>query len=80
MSLLLDALKKAALEKQNADSVDKEAGADAGLGMQPVADLALSISDSAEQDAPVVEELELGEDFEVETAGDSDTFHVQEEP
>ncbi len=80
MSLLLDALKKAALEKQNADSVDKEAGADDGLGMRPVADLTLSITDSAEQEAPVIEELELDDDLELEHAGESRTYPVEEEP
>jgi tetratricopeptide (TPR) repeat protein len=80
MSLLLDALKKAALEKQNADSVDKEAGAHDGLSMQPVADLTLSITDSADQDAPVIEELELGDDIELEKAGEIDTSPVEEEP
>jgi len=80
MSLLLDALKKAALEKQNADSVDKEAGADDGPGMQPVADLALSITESEEQDAPVIEELELGDDLELENPRASDVYTVEEEP
>ena len=80
MSLLLDALKKAALEKQNADSVDKEAGADDGLEMRPVVDLTLSITDSAEQDAPVIEELELGDDLELENADESRTYPVETEP
>lgn len=80
MSLLLDALKKAALEKQNADSVDKEAGADDGLSMQPVADLTLSINDSADQGAPVIEELELDDDIELEKTGEFDAPPVEDEP
>ncbi len=59
MSLLLDALKKAAQEKQNADSVYSETEADDGLSLEPATDLTLTISDSDEVDAPIVEELEL---------------------
>lgn len=76
MSLLLDALKKAALEKQNADSVDKETEVDAGPGIQPEADLSLSNAESSEPAEPEVEELELADDFEIveDDADDSNLF------
>ena len=80
MSLLLDALKKAALEKQNADSVHNETEADAGLSLQPVADLTLANTDSREQTAPAVEELELDDGPELEEDGDSDLFTAEDKP
>jgi len=62
MSLLLDALKKAAQEKQNADSADITAEADAGLSLEPATDLVLQDSENRIEDTKVVEELVLDDD------------------
>ena len=60
MSLLLDALKKAAQEKQNADSADIEADAGAGLSLkQDVEAPSYNKPDTQINDSGVHEELEL---------------------
>jgi len=59
MSLLLDALKKAAQEKHNADSADIDEEADAGLSLQQVAAAAQQQEESRLVDAVVLDELDL---------------------
>jgi tetratricopeptide (TPR) repeat protein len=59
MSLLLDALKKAAQEKHNADSSDINEEAGAELGLQQVADAAQQQEKSGPVDFVAVEELDL---------------------
>jgi tetratricopeptide (TPR) repeat protein len=59
MSLLLDALKKAAQEKQNADSADKSAVAYAGQGLEHDTDLELEGEAGKLEETQQVEELEL---------------------
>lgn len=72
MSLLLDALKKAAQEKQNADSEYRASEAGDGLSLEPVTDLTLSISSGSENDKPVLEELELQDRLYLEDVSSSD--------
>lgn len=59
MSLLLDALKKAAQEKQNADSADIKAEAHAGLSPGSDTDLELQENDFRLEQAQELEELDL---------------------
>jgi len=62
MSLLLDALKKAAQEKQNADSADKKADDGAGMGLELESDestYAQAVSDAGSEHTVQHEELEL---------------------
>ena len=59
MSLLLDALKKAAQEKHDADSTDLNAGANAKPGLQTFTDAPQQKKDIWVVDSVVVEELEL---------------------
>ena len=75
MSLLLDALKKAAQEKQNADSADRPAEADGGLSLQPVTDTPPAVSEDRQSDDRQIEtptllalELELDDDPDPEPA------------
>ncbi len=71
MSLLLDALKKAAQEKQNADSVERAAEADAELSLQPVTDTKPIVTSDSGAETPVLVdlELELDEDTDPQPAG-----------
>jgi Flp pilus assembly protein TadD len=62
MSLLLDALKKAAQEKQNADSADIKAEADAGLALDQDIDSTPPAIQSTLDDPLVLEELELDDE------------------
>ena len=59
MSLLLDALKKAAQEKQIADSADIKAEAYAGPGLEDDNDLELQQNDDGYEQAQLPEELDL---------------------
>ena len=59
MSLLLDALKKAAQEKQNADSVDRPTEADAALSLQPATDTKPVAAGDKGAESPVFVDLEL---------------------
>ncbi len=59
MSLLLDALKKAAQEKHDGDSADINVEADAELGLQQVTDAVQQKGDIRIVDSVVVEELDL---------------------
>jgi tetratricopeptide (TPR) repeat protein len=59
MSLLLDALKKAAQEKQNAGSADIKAESFAGSGLAPAGSLELQKSDERHEESQAVDELEL---------------------
>ena len=62
MSLLLDALKKAAQEKQNADSAEKEADEGAGMGLELESDkstYAHAVTDASSDHTVQEEELEL---------------------
>ena len=64
MSLLLDALKKAAQEKHNADSTDINVEADAELGLQQLTNAAQQKDDIRLVDSVVVEELDLELDID----------------
>ncbi len=59
MSLLLDALKKAAQEKQNAGSADIKAESYAGSGLAPAGSLELQNSDDRLEESQAPDELEL---------------------
>ena len=59
MSLLLDALKKAAQEKQNADSADINAEAYAGPGLEHVNDVEMQENDYGLEQSKKPEELDL---------------------
>jgi len=59
MSLLLDALKKAAQEKQIADSADIKAEVDAGLSLEQDEDLVLQENENRPDETTLVEEHEF---------------------
>jgi Flp pilus assembly protein TadD len=85
MSLLLDALKKAAQEKQNADSAGKDAEADNGLSSrsEPDAPSYPVQPDSADPAAEVEQELELElelDDEEPELEIELDATGPEQEP
>ena len=67
MSLLLDALKKAAQEKQIADSADIKAEAYAGPGLEDDNDLELQQNDDGYEQAQLPEELDLVLDDDAHT-------------
>ena len=64
MSLLLDALKKAAQEKHNADSADINEEADAELNLQKVTDEVQQQDENRLVDSVAVEELKFDLDFD----------------
>jgi len=79
MSLLLDALKKAAQEKQNADSADIKAEAHAGLSPGSDTDLELQENDFRLEQAQELEELDLVLDEDaLSPAKDFQNDHIPE--
>ena len=83
MSLLLDALKKAAQEKQNADSADIKAEADAGLSLQQETDSVSEKNHFTIDDTSAHEELELELDDDVLSpvyTAKEDSVPVNKEP
>ena len=80
MSLLLDALKKAAQEKQNADSVYSETDADGALRPAPVTEVPPKPPRQTEKDQLSLEELELDDDLDLQEIPDSEVIANPEEP
>ncbi len=80
MSLLLDALKKAAQEKQNADSVDIKTESDAGLSLEQETDSTRPGNQSKPDDSLVLEELEFDDaSLSLSDATQDDDSPVQKE-